>query len=107
MILQEVFNRLVENKLELRLDRCEFFQTNVTYLGYKINGQGITADDKGVQATKDFPLPTNVHSVQSFLGLCSYVRRFVKDFSILAKPLYDLIKKDRKFEFGEKELKTF
>lgn len=65
------------------------------------------ADDKGLQAIKDFPIPDKQHAVQSFLGLCSYFRRFVKDFSLIAKPLYDLTKKDKKFVFGEVELKSF
>ena len=52
-------------------------------------------------------MPDKVHSVQSFLCLCSYFRRFIKDFSIIAKPLYDLTKKDRKFKFGSEELETF
>lgn len=47
------------------------------------------------------------HDVQSFIGLCSYFRPFIKDFSTKAKPLYDLIRKEKKFEFGEKELECF
>jgi len=106
-ILTEVFKRLVDNKLELRLDKCEFLQREIKYLGYIISGEGIKPDSKGMQAVKDFPVPTKAHEVQSFLGLCSYFRRFVKDFSTKAKPLYDLVRKDRKFEFGAKELECF
>jgi len=106
-ILTEVFKRLVDNKLELRLDKCEFLQKEIKYLGYIISGEGIKPDSKGMQAVKDFPVPTKTHEVQSFLGLCSYFRRFVKDFSTKAKPLYDLVRKDRKFEFGAKELECF
>lgn len=77
------------------------------YLGYEISGAGIKADDSGLRAIMDFPIPTNVHSVRSFLGLASYFRRFVKDFSIVAKPLADLTKKDTMFVFGPEQLKTF
>lgn len=106
-ILKEVLNRLVANKLELRLDKCEFFYTEVKYLGYLVSGKGIKPDTKGLQAVKNFPTPQKAHDVQSFIGLCSYFRRFIKDFSTKAKPLYDLIRKDKKFEFGEKELECF
>lgn len=103
-ILKEVFERLVENKLE---DKCEFLQTSVKYLGYIIDGNGIKADDSGLAAVRDFPIPESSHAVQIFLGLCSYFRRFVKDFSVIARHFYDLIKKHKKFVFGEIELKTF
>lgn len=96
-ILKEVLIRLVENNLELREHKCEFFQTTVKYLGYTINGDGIRADDRGLTAIRDFPVPDKCNALQSFLGLCSYFRRFVKDFSVLAKPLYDMTRNDRKF----------
>ena len=106
-ILGSVFERLARNKLELRLDKCEFLKTSVKYLGYEINGNGVKADDTGLQAVRDFPVPTSVHSVRSFLGLTSYFRRFVKDFSIIVKPLSDLTKKDKSFVFGPVELEAF
>lgn len=107
LILGEVFGRLVENRLELRLDKCEFIQASVKYLGYMIDGNGIGPDKEGILAVNSFPVPTNVHSLRSFLGLCSYFRRFVKDFSKIARPLHDLTKKDRKFSFGQTELEAF
>lgn len=52
---------------------------------------------------ENFAIPTKVQEVQSFLGLCSYFRRFIQDFSIVAKPLYDLLRKDEKFQFGQRK----
>lgn len=52
-------------------------------------------------------MPQNVKQVQCFIGLCSYFRRFIKDFAIISKPLHDLVKKDAVFKFEEKELKAF
>lgn len=106
-ILRKVFQCLVQNNLELRLDKCEFLQSKISYLGYLITGDGIRADKKGLKAVEDFATPTKVQEVQSFLGLCSYFRRFIKDFSIKAKPLYDLLRKEEKFRFGQKELEVF
>lgn len=74
-ILEKVFERLVQNKLELRWDKCEFLQSEISYLGYLITGEGIRADKKGLKAVENFAIPTKVQEVQSFLGLCSYFRR--------------------------------
>jgi len=71
-ILKKVFERLVKNKLELRIDKCMFFQSEVKYLGYIISEKGIKADDDGVKAIENFSVPQKVHDVQSFLGMCSY-----------------------------------
>lgn len=106
-ILEEVMTKIVENNLELRLDKCEFLRDTIKYLGYTIDSLGIHADEKGLEAINNFPIPDRVRSVQSFLGLCSYFRRFIKNFSIIAKPLYDLTRKDKKFQFGKLELDTF
>jgi len=106
-ILKEIFQRLVENKLELRQDKCEFLKSSIDYLGYTVTGKGIKANESGVEAVKLFLVPTKVHELQSFISLCSYFRRFVQDFSLIAKPLYDLTRKNTKFVFGEKELQAF
>lgn len=106
-ILEEVLNKLVANKLQLRLDKCKFLQHEIDYLGYIINSSGVRANDKGLEAIKHFPTPSNLVSVQSFLGLCSYFRRFIKDFSLMAKPLHDLSKKNKEFKFGDEERKSF
>ena len=65
-ILREVSNRLVENKLELIIDKSEFLQTSVRYLGYNIDGNGIRAGEKGLQAIRDFPVLDRQLSVQIF-----------------------------------------
>lgn len=103
-ILKEVLSLLVENKLELNLTKCKFLQSELEYLGYKVSDQGVSPTNHGVQAILNFPTPQNIREVQSFLGLCSYFRKFIEGFSIIAKPLYDVLRKDAVFEFGlEKE----
>lgn len=81
--------------------------SSVDYLGYTVTGNGIKAYEPGLEVIRSFPIPTKVHEVQSFIRLCSYFRRFIQDFSLIAKPLYDLTKKDKKFEFKEVELDAF
>lgn len=91
-ILIEVFDIMSQNTLQLRLDKCSFLQTKIQYLGYEISNKGITPNPDNVNAIHNFPIPKNKKEVHSFLGLASYFRRFVKYFSIIAKPLYDLFK---------------
>lgn len=106
-VLEEIFKLLVANLLELRLDKCQFLQTKLDYLDYTITREGIRPTERGLETIKRFPFPRNVRDVQSFLGLCSYFRKFVENFSVIAKPLYDLTKKNAEFYFGETERQTF
>lgn len=105
--LKKVFAALVSNKLELKLEKCAFLYTEVEYLGYKISQEGIQPTDRGVLAVQNFPEPKTVKEVHSFVGLASYFRRFIKNFSIIARPLYNLLKKDATFKFGECERRAF
>ena len=106
-ILKEVFDILAKNCLELRLDKCSFLDDSVVYLGYEIDRYGLKPSKDHVEAVKNFPVPRNIHDVKRFLGLMSYFRRFIKDFAVHAKPLYDLLRKEVSFQFGVEELDTF
>lgn len=105
--LQKIFTVLVENKLELRLDKCSFFCTEIEYLGYKVSVEGLKPTNHGLVAVQNFPEPKTIKEVQSFLGLASYFQKFIIGFSILAKLLYNLLKKNVKFRFNEKERNVF
>lgn len=105
--LKQVFKVLVDNKLELKLEKCAFLYTEIECLGYRISIQGIQPTDQGIAAVQIFPEPQMSREVQSFIGLASYFRRFIKDFSVIAKPLYRLQKKGVNFEFGASEKFAF
>ena len=64
-------------------------------------------DDSKVKAITDWPAPTTVHGIQSFLGLANFYQRFIKDYATLAKPLTDLTQKDKAFTWGSAEANTF
>lgn len=105
-ILEQVFRTLSENLLELRIDKCYFFQTEVEYLGYLVSEKGIKPQ-RGTEAVEKFPIPRSIRDVRSFIGLCSHFRKFIEHFASIAKPLYDLTKANATFKFGEAEYESF
>lgn len=106
-ILGQVLHLMYLNKLELRLDKCYFLYKRIKYLGYYVSEKGIEVSDEHINAVKNFPKPSNSKQVHRFLGLTGYLRRFIKDYSLLAKPLFALVRKNAPFVFGEVELKAF
>jgi hypothetical protein len=80
---------------------------NTRYLGHVISDEGITADPTKVEAVMEWPAPTNVLEVRSFMGLAGYYRRFVEGFSKIASPIRELQKKNKKFVWIEKCAEVF
>lgn len=106
-ILREVFSRMVNNNLQLRLDKCKFLYTHIEFLGYEISEEGISPTKHGIEAVLKIPVPRSIKEVHNYVALCSYFRKFIPSFSQLAKPLYDMLKKGATFKFGEDELRAF
>lgn len=90
--LLKVLDRLEEYGLKLSLDKCQFCQTSVKYVGHIVSEQGIATDPDKVEAVANWEKPTDLKSLRSFLGFCGYYRRFVKNYSAIVKPLTDLTK---------------
>jgi len=90
-----------------RLDKCSFLFEEITYLGYTINKNGIQPSKHNIESVLNYPIPRNIKEIQRFVSLASYFRRFIKNFATIAKPLYDLMKKDTKFQFGPNENNAF
>jgi hypothetical protein len=78
-----------------------FYQFRIHYLGHVISGEGIVVDPTKVEAIMEWPVPTNVTEVHSFMGLAGYYRRFVEGFSRIANPITELQKKNKKL-FGQR-----
>jgi hypothetical protein len=74
----------------------------VKFLGHTISSEGIPVDPTKVQEVMDWKPPTSAHQIQSFLGLAGYYRRFIPDFSKIAKPMTELLKKEVKFHWDDK-----
>ena len=99
--LDKVLTKLGEAGLKLKPRKCQLFAREVEFLGHVISSEGIKTDPKKTKAVQEWPKPTNVHEVRSFLGFCSYYRRFIRSFAEVAKPLYRLCEKQQNL-YGQK-----
>jgi len=108
---QKVTQRLMEllwkNNLFLKPEKCEFEKTEVEYLRVIISQNSIKMDPVKVAGVTDWPIPSNRKEVQSFLGFTNFYRRFIQGFSHLARPLFDLTRKDTEWRWGAEEQSAF
>ncbi|GET58728.1 enzymatic polyprotein, putative [Rhizophagus irregularis DAOM 181602=DAOM 197198] len=85
----------------------KFLERNIEFLGHIVGNDGLRPDDKKIEKIKEMKVPTTVKEVRSFLGLCSYYRKFVKNFSKIARPISDLRKKGVPFIWGREQQEAF
>jgi hypothetical protein len=95
--IRVVLQRIRDHRLYAKFSKCEFWLDSVKFLGHTISSEGISVDPTKVQEVMDWKPPTSVHQIRSFLGLEGYYRRFIPDFSKIAKPMTELLKKEVKF----------
>jgi hypothetical protein len=102
-----VFCALQEACLFANLEKCTFCTDRVTFFGYVVTPQRIEADEAKIEVIKSWSIPTTLTQLQSLLGLAGFYRRFVRDFSIIAAPLNDLMKKGVSFRWGAAQDQAF
>ncbi|MCP4459200.1 MAG: DDE-type integrase/transposase/recombinase, partial [Cytophagales bacterium] len=105
--LKWIFSRLSWGNLKLNPKKTNLFKREVTFLGQKLSREGLRIDDEKIKAVETLQPPTNVKQLQSFLGVVNYQRSYIKGFSIIASPLYKLLKKGEVFKFTSECMASF
>ena len=106
-IVVEVIRRLEENNLYVKLEKCKWKVREIGFLGIVIWLEGIKMKEEKVKRVLEWPTPKCVKEVQKFLGLANYYCQFIKEFALIARPLHDLVRKDQKWNWTEKQEEVF
>ncbi|GKB72610.1 putative reverse transcriptase domain-containing protein [Tanacetum coccineum] len=107
MHLGLILELLKKEKLYTKFSKCEFWLQEVQFLRHVINGDGLHVDSNKIKAVKNWESPRTPSEVRSFLGLVGYYRRFIKNFSKIAKPLTILTQKNKTYVWGEEQEREF
>jgi hypothetical protein len=97
--LRKVLQRLRDCQWYTKLSKCEFWISEVLFLGHIINREGLVVDPKKVTAILDWKAPKDVRGIKSFIGMASYYRRFIEGFSKIARPMTALLAKKVEFKW--------
>ena len=105
--LEEVFSRMRKAHLTLKPSKCALFRQKVEYLGHIVSKDGIRQTQSKIEAIRHWCEPSNLSELRSFLGITSYYRTFIPDYSKKAEPLTRLLKKEIKFSWGDDQRIAF
>ena len=106
-IVAEIIRRLEENDLYMKLEKCRWKVREVEFLEVVIGPEGMKMEKGKVKGVLEWLTPKGVKDVQKFLGLANYYCQFIEGFASIARPLHDMVKKDKKWEWTEKQEKAF
>ena len=106
-IVEEVLRRMEENDLYVKLEKCVWKVREINFLGLVMGSGGIKMQKEKVAGVLEWPRPKTVKEVQKFLGLANYYRQFIKDFTRIAELMHKLVRKNKKWKWGEEQEKAF
>jgi len=105
--LRQTLQTLRDHQLYAKLSKCEIWLKRVTFLGHVISTEGVFVDPQKVEAVLKWERPTLITEIRSFLGLAGYYRIFIEGFSLIATPLTQLTRKNKKWVWSEECEKSF
>nr|ABA98580.1 retrotransposon protein, putative, Ty3-gypsy subclass [Oryza sativa Japonica Group] len=105
--LRLALEKLREHQLYAKFSKCEFWLSEVKFLGHVISAGGVAVDPSNVESVTNWKQPKTVSEIRSFLGLAGYYRRFIENFSKIAKPMTRLLQKDVKYKWSEECEQSF
>ena len=105
--LRQVFERLAESNLWLKVNKCHFAKKEVEYLGHRLSSKGISPDTSKIETIASYPTPKNPKALRSFLGLTGFYRRFIAGYAVKSSPLRKLLKKNVAFVWIQECEKAF
>ena len=105
--LNRVLSILATAGLKLNKAKCAFLMPQVEYLGHIIDQHGLHPTKEKVKAIREAPQPHNVNELRSFLGIINYYGKFMPNLSTKLAPLYNLLQKEAKWQWGTKQIKAF
>ena len=103
----EVLTILERVQLFCKASKCDFHKDEIDLLGVTVNGGGFGLEEKKVTDVRNWPVPTNLTALKGFIGFCNFYRCFLKNFSIVARPLHDLDKKGIPWKWGLEQQQAF
>lgn len=107
VLLDTVLSKLKHAGVKINVDKSSFFQSSVKYLGFVFDEKGVRPSPNKVKPILDAPAPQNIQQLQSFIGLCNFYSRFIRNFSTVMTPLYKLLRKNIKFCWGTEQQSSF
>ncbi|GKF31861.1 putative reverse transcriptase domain-containing protein [Tanacetum coccineum] len=102
-----ILELLKKERLYAKFSKCDFWISIVEFLGHLIDSQGLHVDPAKIEAVKNWASLTTPTKIRQFLGLAGYDRRFIKDFSKIAKSLMELTQKNKKYIWGKDQESAF
>lgn len=105
--VRKVLQRLLENQLFVKAEKCEFHRNSVSFLGYVVSAGTVEMDQQKIKAVVEWPAPSTRRDLQRFLGFANFYRRFIRNYSTLAAPLTALTSSSVKFSWSTKAEEAF